>query len=321
MSNRKEGVTKPLVSVIVPTYNARKKVDKLIESIEAQDYEKYEVLFVDDGSEDGTYEYLKERFKSNNKVHIYQKEHAGPGPARRYGFQKCKGKYVVFIDCDDWFYSPCSLLTVNEILVDDTVDACLINRKCHPTGGIRLPFETQPSGDSLKAGVYDIDILLGRQIRGNMSAKLFKREKMNEKMFVGAYNFEDMAASLIYLDSCKKIAYYEKPLQVCNTDTSRGSLTQTEGYEANTTMERALNIIEVGKMIHSEPLRVSLANIALNTYCYLSKKSAIAKENKTVLRQLEDIFCNEDLSSFYYSYSIKRRLLLKVLKVKRMIAR
>ena len=317
----KEKKVEPLVSVVVPTFNSIKKLDRLIDSIEMQKYDKYEVIFVDDGSSDGTCDYLRGRFKKNNKVHIYEKDHAGPGPARCYGFQKSKGKYLMFIDCDDWFCSESSLSEINDIMSGNDVDVCLICRECYPSGEIRNPFNTQPEGMPLKTGVYDVSILKGRQIRGTMSAKLFKREKLHENMFVGAFNYEDMITSLVYLDSCQKIAYREKPIQVCNIDRNRGSLTQTKGYEMNTIMERASNIIKAGKIIHSEPLRISLGNLAFNTYCRLLRKRTTLKKDKSIIIQLEKIICDVDLSSFYYSYSFKRRVFLRLMRIKGRVMR
>jgi teichuronic acid biosynthesis glycosyltransferase TuaG len=91
---------KPIVSIVVPVYNAMKYIKETIESVEGQTFEDWEILLVDDGSNDGTREYLKSIECKNIRV-FFQKENAGAAKARNKGIVEAEGKYIAFLDADD----------------------------------------------------------------------------------------------------------------------------------------------------------------------------------------------------------------------------
>lgn len=92
---------KELISIIVPTYNSAKYIKKCVESVEKQSYSNWELLIIDDGSTDNTYEILKELEAMDDRLHVFRQENKGPGIARNYGIDIAKGEYIVFIDSDD----------------------------------------------------------------------------------------------------------------------------------------------------------------------------------------------------------------------------
>lgn len=87
----------PLVSVIIPCFNAEKYIDKCILSVLEQDYENIEIIIIDDGSTDGSLEIIK---KYNN-VNILTQSNSGACVARNAGLKISRGKYVKFLDSDD----------------------------------------------------------------------------------------------------------------------------------------------------------------------------------------------------------------------------
>lgn len=91
-----------LVSVIVPVYNDKNYIDKCINCIINQTYENIELLLVVDGATDGTYEICKEYAKKDNRVKVYYKENSGTAETRNYGLSKANGKYICFMDTDDY---------------------------------------------------------------------------------------------------------------------------------------------------------------------------------------------------------------------------
>lgn len=91
----------PLVSVIIPVYNAEKYIGSLLENLERQTYHNVELLFVDDGSTDGTYNRLMQSSKCENRIQVLHKENGGPSSARNYGLSVCTGELILFLDADD----------------------------------------------------------------------------------------------------------------------------------------------------------------------------------------------------------------------------
>ena len=93
----------PKVSVIVPIYNVEKYLEKCINSLLSQTLEDIQIILVNDGSKDNSGNIAKECEKNNKDRVIYvEKENGGLSDARNYGLKCAKGKYVVFVDSDDW---------------------------------------------------------------------------------------------------------------------------------------------------------------------------------------------------------------------------
>jgi len=92
----------PKVSVIIPTYNYGKYIEKAIDSILAQAYQDFEIIVVDDGSIDNIREIIETKYK--NKVRYYYQKNKGAPAARNKGIEESKGKYLVFLDADDSFH-------------------------------------------------------------------------------------------------------------------------------------------------------------------------------------------------------------------------
>ncbi|MBD2440127.1 glycosyltransferase family A protein [Nostoc sp. FACHB-110] len=94
----------PLVSVIVPAYNAARFIDRTLNSILSQTYKNTEVIVVDDGSEDRTSEIVELFAQQDSRVILLQQENAGVAAARNLAIQKSRGEYIAPIDADDIWY-------------------------------------------------------------------------------------------------------------------------------------------------------------------------------------------------------------------------
>lgn len=105
----------PFFSIVVPCYNRAGLVVTAIQSILNQDYEDYEVLIVDDGSTDDTGERVKAIMNGDNRVKYFFKENEERSIARNFGIARALGKYVTFLDSDD-FLHPTHLKTANHLL-------------------------------------------------------------------------------------------------------------------------------------------------------------------------------------------------------------
>lgn len=93
---------KPLISIIVPIYNVEKYLDKCLETIVNQTYKNLEIILVDDGSLDTCPEKCDQWSNKDSRIIVIHKENAGLGFARNSGLDVATGKYVVFIDSDDY---------------------------------------------------------------------------------------------------------------------------------------------------------------------------------------------------------------------------
>lgn len=91
------------VSVIIPFYNAEKFISKTLDSVLNQTLKNIEVIAVDDGSTDDSLSVVKRYCDRDDRIALLTQPNSGSGPARNYGMKVAKGKYIAFIDADDWY--------------------------------------------------------------------------------------------------------------------------------------------------------------------------------------------------------------------------
>ena len=91
---------KPIVSIIIPAYNAEKFIGETIESVSHQSLSEWEMWIIDDGSTDQTVDIVS-LYIHDPRIHLISKKNEGVSIARNIGFQHAKGTYVAFLDADD----------------------------------------------------------------------------------------------------------------------------------------------------------------------------------------------------------------------------
>lgn len=92
----------PVLSVIVPVYNVEGYIERCVESLREQTLREIEILLIDDGSTDGSGRICDEFARTDGRVCVIHKENAGQGLARNKGLEIAKGKYITFVDSDDY---------------------------------------------------------------------------------------------------------------------------------------------------------------------------------------------------------------------------
>lgn len=95
--------TNPEVSIIIPLFNRRSLIGETLRSIQAQTYENWEVIAVDDGSNDGSYEYVEEILMKDDRIKLYKRTNKPKGApsCRNIGIEKSRAKFLIFLDSDD----------------------------------------------------------------------------------------------------------------------------------------------------------------------------------------------------------------------------
>ena len=94
----------PLVSVIVPVYKVEQYLERCVDSILNQTYRNLEVILVDDGSPDSCPEMCDAYAQRDERVKVIHQKNGGPSSARNTGMHTASGKYILFVDSDDWLH-------------------------------------------------------------------------------------------------------------------------------------------------------------------------------------------------------------------------
>jgi glycosyltransferase involved in cell wall biosynthesis len=110
-------MTPPFFSIIIPTYNREHLLSKAIESVIAQTYSHWELIIVDDGSTDNTKELIQNLSNNDSRIRYIYQENAERSAARNNGILKAKGKYICFLDSDD-YYLPNHLCNLKDSIND-----------------------------------------------------------------------------------------------------------------------------------------------------------------------------------------------------------
>ncbi len=111
----------PKVSIIVPVWNAEKYLKECINSILRQTFTDFELLLIDDGSEDSSLKICKEYADKDSRIRIFHKENEGVEKTRNYGIERVRGEYLMFVDNDDWIKPETLEVCMNAISGYDLV--------------------------------------------------------------------------------------------------------------------------------------------------------------------------------------------------------
>lgn len=103
----------PLVSLIVPVYNVAPYLSNCLDSIRAQTYRELEVLLVNDGSADASPEICRSYLRSDSRFHLIDKANTGVSDSRNRALDRANGKYLQFLDGDDWLPPDAAQLLVH----------------------------------------------------------------------------------------------------------------------------------------------------------------------------------------------------------------
>lgn len=110
-----------MISIIIPVYNTSKYLDQCFQSVLNQTYADWECIIVDDGSTDNSGEICDNWGKKDNRFIIIHQKNQGVSAARNQGIKKSKGKYLCFIDSDDWV-NPTYLFDMINVIDDEMTD-------------------------------------------------------------------------------------------------------------------------------------------------------------------------------------------------------
>lgn len=93
---------KPLISIVIPVYNAEKTLERCVDSVLQQSFGDYEAILVDDGSEDRSGAICDRYALTDQRIHVVHQSNCGVSCARNTGIEMAHGTYITFLDSDDW---------------------------------------------------------------------------------------------------------------------------------------------------------------------------------------------------------------------------
>ena len=125
-----------LVTIVVPVYKVEKYIDKCINSILSQTYKNLEIILVDDGSPDDCGKICDRYAKLDTRINVIHKENGGLSDARNAGNDVAKGKFISFIDSDDYIEPEYIEILYKAIKKDETDIAISSHKVIYESGAI-----------------------------------------------------------------------------------------------------------------------------------------------------------------------------------------
>ena len=161
----------PLISIVVPAYNAESFIGQTIISIIGQTYKNIEVIVVNDGSKDNTADLVRSIAQADSRITLLNQSNSGVSAARNLGIEKSKGEFIAFIDADDIYYPQAIEKLTNTILQADDSVGVVYGWSAHidESGNFTSSFNCSTS----KGDVYQD--LIQSQFVGNASAFFVRR--------------------------------------------------------------------------------------------------------------------------------------------------
>ena len=192
----------PVISVIVPVYNSESTIIRCIESVLNQTYTSFELLLIDDGSDDNGGSICDDYAKKDPRITVIHQENKGVSAARNAGLDIAAGQYVFFLDSDDELY-PITFSRYMELVDQHQVDAVLgsmefINDKAVEVKGF--------STEALYSSDVWEEICMNSQVFGWAGAKMFSRDAIRDTRFDEKMSSqEDLSFNLDVYKQCKCI--------------------------------------------------------------------------------------------------------------------
>lgn len=109
-----------LLSVVSPVYNGSAYLTPFLDSVLHQTFSDFELIMVDDGSTDESFQILQTYQKKDARIHIVRQDHKGAGSARNVGLSHAKGQYIIFLDSDDWYKEDFFKTMIDRITKDQS---------------------------------------------------------------------------------------------------------------------------------------------------------------------------------------------------------
>ena len=198
-----------IVSIIVPIYNVEKYLKRCIKSILGQTYKKIQIILVDDGSTDNCPAICDEYAEKDNRIKVIHKKNGGLSDARNAGIKHANGKYITFIDSDDYIDQNYIQVLYESIIKTKSDIAIAGHKTIYPKKTIIHKAKSSiqiTSEEALYRLLYD------KELDTSAWAKLYKTALFNYIKYPKGRLFEDTATTYKLLDTAKKITIIPKAI-------------------------------------------------------------------------------------------------------------
>ncbi len=205
-------MTEPLISIIIPVYNAEKFLPACLDSVLAQTYKNWEAICVNDGSTDNSPQILAGYAAKDVRFHIISQSNSGVSTARNTGLQQATGKYLMYLDSDD-IWHPQILEILQNVMEKSNADmGCFKYQEVYPDSDITFP--KYPAEYKFTLCQTPLISFIHRKIKTGILIwnKIYRMDKVKNISFCNLKQGEDDVYSLSILLKISSIAMLDNVL-------------------------------------------------------------------------------------------------------------
>lgn len=287
-----------IISIIVPVYNGEKFLRKCIDSIQNQILTNWQLLLIDDGSTDGSPQICDEYAARDGRIQVIHKSNGGVSAARNDGLELAQGKYIGFVDADDWILPDMYGKLVNQAEKNHADIVMCDAKTVYADGREELDTITQLSRNViLDRNNFKAELLL--ELAGSACRCLYRRDliqKARLKYPAGIHFSEDRIFNLYAMGYCAKLYYLKEAYYMrFMNDESAVHRFHPDYFErvknAHKATQRALDLAWGG---HKEYKRAYLQQFiggsiaAINNYYYRTSTFTRREKRDAVKRVCQD---------------------------------
>lgn len=203
----------PEISVIMLTYNRQEYVATAIESVLRQSFKDFEYIIVDNGSTDRSGVICDDYAAKDGRIKVVHREKGNIGAGRNTGVQNASGRYVAFIDDDDWM-RPDMLKFLWELAENNQADIAVCGSE-RETDGILTPKYVYPEFLLLDTAQGVKELLSRSYYNSGAPTKLFRREVFEQNDFPETGRYDDIFTTYRLFAAAKRVAAQGIPQYVC----------------------------------------------------------------------------------------------------------
>lgn len=201
-----------LVTVVVPIYNVENYLDRCVSSIINQSYDNLEIILVDDGSKDNSPKICDSYEKKDSRIKVIHKKNGGLSDARNKGIDIASGKYICFVDSDDWIECDMIERMYNTIQKDNSnISICRRNRAYDDGRKIIEEYKKYPKNnlfDNIE-GLRYLMSFCGYDM--SVCDKMFELQLFEDIRFPFGKTCEDSFTTYKIFHKASKISYIDEP--------------------------------------------------------------------------------------------------------------
>lgn len=200
---------KDLISVIIPVYKVEKYLEKCIESIIKQTYTNLQIILVDDGSPDNCGKICDEYAKKDSRIEVIHKINGGLSDARNVGINRANGRYIGFVDSDDYIKEDMYEKLIN-LIKEYNADVSICNLYDVIDGKEYVRNKDNGIHEYSRIDILK-EILLDKNIQSYAWNKLYKKELFDEIKYPIGKKYEDIGTTFYLFEKCNKIVVTSEP--------------------------------------------------------------------------------------------------------------